>query len=450
MVLRIEFLNQNAIQKASITMAVAGKALVVDPATKVPIKFTGAQNISKTYDLTRDLPKGIDVHHAISLRFYVSLGTPLDASQFNAWGAPSLTNPSDPNWNVRWDIFEVTVTPTPGDYGDLSTINGYAIPMAIDTFKEPTPRKVPGTGMSTARSYKAGDPYGALKALMNANSANNNYGGYPPLVPANGIVTNGGQFVRLIGPNNGGFSPTLAMGGPFPSFNGYLEKVYSGGITTKFTDDGEVPGHTWDLKAGAIAVMNTHQMTLGGKIDGTDFSMRIDADSNVGTASAMYTFSSMVYMAPGPGTGNPGLHFTIGGQKSSEQDAVNKFGHDTVAQIYHDLFTAYTFGVIGNQQKVAGWSDPTYGNLSLNDMGSAGWRQLALDAIPSSQIPLFSKNILGPGCHNEWASTIYASSTTVYGFAYSDAFQPSIPQYSCQMKDGTPVNSWLVTILEDP
>lgn len=442
--LNVRFLNQRAPQKAWITMFVNGNSLIIDPATGKRVLFPGAMNSSNPIDLSR-LPQGLDVHHAISLRFYVSLDAPLDTSAFKSFGAPSYTNPADPNWNVRWDIFEVTVTPAPGDYGDLSTINGYAIPMMIDTFEAPKPG-APGRGMSTARSYFAGNPYSALEALMKANKANNNYGGYPPLVPADGIVTNGGKFVRLIGPNNGGFSATLAMGGPFPSFNGYLKKVSDNGITTKFTDDGEVPSHTWSLTAGATS----SQMTLDGTIDGTDFSMRIDADTDVGTASAMYTFSSMVYMAPGPGTNNPGLHFTIGGQKSNEQDAVNKFSHETVAQIYHDLFTAYTLGLIGNPEKVTGWSNQNYGNLSLNDMGSAGWRQLALDTVPSEQIPLFARNTLGPGCHHEWAGKIYASSRSVYGFAYSDALQHSIPQFSTKMKDGRDVNSWLVTILPDP
>lgn len=436
--LNIRFLNQNSIQNASITMVVDGNSLVIDPVTKKKINFGGAQNVSKTIPLTA-LPLGLDVYHAISLRFYVSLGTPLDASAFNTFGAPSLTNTMDPNWNVRWDIFEVTVTPTPGDYGDLSTINGYAIPMMIDTFETPTPG-APGTGMSTARSYYMGNPYGALKALMTANKNNNNYGG---LSPRDGIVMNGNQFVRLIGPNNGGFSPTLAMGGPFPSFNGYLDKVK--GIKTAFTDDGEVPGHTWNLTAGSTG----SQMTLDGTIDGTDFSMQIDADSSVGTPNAMYTWSSMVYMAPGPGSQNPGLHFKIAGQTSTEAEVVTKFTEKTVAQIYHDLFTAYSFGLVGNQQKVTNWSNPTYGGLTLNDMGSAGWRQLALDAIPSDQIPLFSKNMLGAGCHHEWAGKIYASSSSVYGFAYSDALQHSIAQQSYQLGDKS-VGSWLVTILPDP
>ena len=444
--LNIRFLNKNAIQQASITMVVDGNSLVINPATNRKIAFTGSQNVSKTIPLG-ELPHGLDVHHAISLRFYVSLGSPaLDASAFNTWGAPSLTNTSDPNWNVRWDIFEVTVTPKAGDYGDLSTINGYAIPMMIDTFESQKPG-APGTGMSTARSYRVGNPYAALQTLMNANSANNNYGGYPPLVPANGIVTNGGQFVRLIGPNNGGFSPTLAMGGPFPSFNGYLEKLK--GITTKLTDDGEVPGHTWNLTAGSTG----SKMTLEGVIDGTDFAMQIDKDTNVGTSTAMYTWSSMVYMAPGPGTGNPGLHFQLGKGKDkksvTEAEIVTKFTTATVSQIYHDLFTAYSFGLVGNQQKVTGWSNQKYSALSLNDMGSAGWRRLALDAVPSDQIPLFSKNMLGAGCHHEWAAKIYASSSSVYGFAYSDALQHSIAQQSYQLGD-KPVRSWLVTILPDP
>ncbi|MGE0095075.1 MAG: hypothetical protein AB7M05_02215 [Alphaproteobacteria bacterium] len=43
-----------------------------------------------------------------------------------------------------------------------------------------------------------------------------------------------------------------------------------------------------------------------------------------------------------------------------------------------------------------------------------------------------------------------ADIASVYGFAYSGFFQFPIGQHTHQLPDGTPVNSWRVTVLPDP
>lgn len=456
--LRVEFTNQNTTygpHRMWITMVVQPGQDVRFAATgeRIPFQNPTTWNNSKTYQITDpQMAKGIDVYSATSLRFYVSIGNPLKASTFdpppNGFGAPTYTNPGDPNWSVRWDIFELTVSNprSKDDLGDVSTINGYGIPMMIDTFSSRDPG-LPGTGLTTARSYSGAGPYASLEKMMNTYSGNNNLGG----VPANGIVKNGTEFLRLIGPPNGAFAPGLATGGPFPALNFYLQKVQQTGTKTPIKDVGRISGHTWDLTAGATAT----QMTLNGKVDGKDFTMALDADSNTGQPNAMYTFSSMVYQAPGPGTNNPGLHFTVAGRSVSEAGVVGVFGKHTLAEIYHDVFGGYCFGLIGNSKTVTGWTNPTYGNMSLNDMGSAGWVALAGDIgagkVQLSNVPLFSNQTgFGIGYHNEWASRLYASSPSVYGFAYSDWFQFPIGQHTYQLPNGTPVNSWRVTVLKDP
>ena len=453
--LRVEFTNQNTTYGPGqmwITMVVDPGQNVCFGGTNEQVPFANSFNNSPTYQITdKKLANGIDVYSAASLRFYVSLGTKFDASTFdpNGFGAPTFTNPSDPNWNVRWDIFELTVSDprSPDDLGDLSTINGYGIPMMIDTFTLPVPG-APGKGLTTARSYAGTAPYASLEALMKKNSSNNNLGG----VPADGIVKNGTNFLRLIGPPNGAFASALATGGPFPSLNFYLTDVYSRRVATPIADVGRISGHTWNLTAGATAT----QMTLNGKIDGKPFTMALDADTYVGKPNAMYTFSSMVYQAPGTGTQNPGLHFTYDGKPFTEVELVSKFGlQKTLAEIYHDVFSAYSFGFIGNNAVVKGWADPIYGKKSINDMGSAGWVKLAGDVgagkVPLSNVPLFSRRAgMEIGYHNEWASRLYTSSPSVYGFAYSDFFQFPIGQHTYKLPNGTPVNSWRVTVLPDP
>lgn len=474
--LRVEFTNQNKTYGADqmwITMFVdpAPTPNVCFGGTSEKVSFTGPLNNSPCYQITdKKLAEGIDVYSATSLRFYVSLGNPMDTKAFVAgstfFGAPTFTNPSDPNWNVRWDIFELTVSNprSPDDLGDLSTINGYGIPMMIDTFPLPKPG-ASGKGQTTARSYAEGSaPYSNLELLMKTYGGYNNLGG----VPATGIVTNGNNFLRLIGPPNGAFSPTLATGGPFPSLNFYLDKVLKNGVKTPIKDAGRISGHTWDLTASAAGTLTpkpaAKQMTLTGKIDGKDFDMTVDADSNVGQANAMYTFSSMVYQAPGTGSQNPGLHFKYDGKVITEADLIteldkNDKGHNhgkkALAEIYHDLFSAYCFGLVGNPNKVTGWTNSDYGNKSLNDMGSAGWVALAGDIgagkVLLANVPLFSeKTGKGYGYHNDWAALLYASSNSVYGFAYSDFFQFPIGQHTYKTPKGDMVNSWRVTVLADP
>ena len=466
--LRVEFTNQNTTYGADqmwITMVVNPGQNVCFGGTTEQVPFANSYNNSPTYQITdTKLKNGIDVYSAISLRFFVSIGTPLKACTFEpgqwqpgqckGFGGPTFTNPNDPNWNVRWDIFELTVSNprSPDDLGDLSSINGYGIPMMIDTFSLPLPGSS-GQGLTTARSYAGTAPYASLEALMKKNSSNNNLGG----VPADGIVKNGTNFLRLIGPPNGAFAPALATGGPFPSLNFYLTDVYNKRTRTPITDVGRISGHTWDLTAGATA----DQMTLSGKLDGELFTMAVDADKYVGKPNAMYTFSSMVYQAPGTGTQNPGLHFTYKGNSITEADLItaldkhNPHGRKALAEIYHDVFTAYSYGFIGNNAVVKGWANPTYGRKSINDMGSAGWVQLAGDVgagkVPLSNVPLFSRRAgMEVGYHNEWASRLYTSSPSVYGFAYSDFFQFPIGQHTYRLPNGTPVNSWRVTVLPDP
>jgi hypothetical protein len=464
--LRVEFTNQNTTYKDAnkmwITMVVQPGQNICFGGTQeqVPFLNPATWNNSKTYQINDPLLKnGIDVYSATSLRFYVSLGTGLKACTFDpgqfqqggcaGFGGPTFTNPSDPNWNVRWDIFELTVSNprSDDDLGDLSTINGYGIPMMIDTFTLPSPG-APGAGLTTARSYSGTAPYASLQSLMNKNTKNNNLGG----VPANGLVTNGTEFLRLIGPPNGAFAPALATGGPFPSLNFYLQDVHNKRVTTPITDVGRINGHTWDLTAGATST----QMTLSGKIDGKEFWMGLDADTNPGTPSALYTFSSMIYQAAGTGSQNPGLHFKFDGKAIKEDELVNKHGlQKTLAEIYHDVFSAYCFGLIGNPASVTGWTNAKFGKMSLNNMGSAGWVQLAGDIgagkVSLTNVPLFSRRSgMEVGYHNEWASRIYTSSASVYGFAYSDFFQFPIGQHTYMTPKGQRVNSWRVTVLPDP
>lgn len=205
---------------------------------------TSSQTLYWTAPLTLaqlNAGSGMSFTAAPSGRAYVSLGQPLvfSGSGVNggllSFGAPTYTNTSDPNWNVRWDVFEFTVTPAYGDQGDLTAINAIGIPMQMTSF----------IGSGTAQSVQTATNFGTLltglQAYQAANAANN-----ASSLPT--YVTTSGSFTRIIGINNGAQSGSVSSSnglggtgysssggatiGANATFGSYVSAVGSGSITT--------------------------------------------------------------------------------------------------------------------------------------------------------------------------------------------------------------------------
>ena len=203
---------------------------------------------------------GFQITQATSPRVYVSLGAPLaivgsgtlqDRGALT-YGTPSLSGTSDPNFNTRWDQFEITVTPAPGDQGDITAINAIAIPMSMQSFKSGT--VVQSTQNTTDWNALATN----LTSFVNSNSANNVYtspGNSSDPVIYNGSGTTVNDLLRIIGVNNGahsGYTPTvdgsgtiftpaggagnIAAIGAQPGFQDYVNHVASGTFVTPVED----------------------------------------------------------------------------------------------------------------------------------------------------------------------------------------------------------------------
>lgn len=203
---------------------------------------------------------GFQITLATSPRVYVSLGAPLVVQGSGTLqnrgvltnGTPSLSGTTDPNFNTRWDQFEITVTPAVGDQGDITAINSIAIPMRMQSFKSGA--VVQSTQNTTDWSVLASN----LTAFVNSNSANNIYteaGNTPDPVIYNGSGTTVNDILRIIGVNNGahaGYTPTIAGSGTIftpaggagdiaaigaqPDFQGYVNHVASGTYVTPISD----------------------------------------------------------------------------------------------------------------------------------------------------------------------------------------------------------------------
>lgn len=213
---------------------------------------------------------GMSFASAPSVRAYVSLGQPLVFSGSGvdggllSFGSPTYTNTNDPNWNVRWDVFEFTVSnpPSYADQGDLTAINAIGIPMRMTSFIGS------GTGQSVQTATDFGELLTGLQSYQTANAGNN-----ASNLPT--YVTTSDSFTRIIGINNGaqagsgtsanslgGTAYTSSGGatiGANATFGSYVSAVGSGAITTPLAmsqtaaNGGNVTG-TYGFTAVASAV----------------------------------------------------------------------------------------------------------------------------------------------------------------------------------------------------
>lgn len=199
---------------------------------------------------------GLTVTKADSVRAYVSLGSPMTVlptttgtnvlynNSMAVFGQPSISNTADPNYNIRWDLFEIAVTPAVSDQGDVTAINATAIPMRMESFTATS--STPVQTIETSSNYAA--LLTAAQAYYNANLANNT----DPQLPTNPMVMNGTNFLRAMGITNGqqaaaavasngsnGFIYTPAGGagavatiGVNATFGDYVAYVHQNNVTT--------------------------------------------------------------------------------------------------------------------------------------------------------------------------------------------------------------------------
>ncbi len=459
-----------------------------------------------------ELASGVEITTAPSTRIYVSLGKPLDgaadplthSNPFSSFGNPSPTDPSDPNWNTRWDYFETTLSDprSPNDYGDISAINQLAIPLQIDLYDSASDQTQPHLLQSARTAPDPSALAASLKALADANVANNNHAGLlgdwyietPSGAPS---PTNPypGTFLRQVAPASGGTSPEWI--GPFPSMNDYATFVAQGCVapieatltdTTSILDTvqqsydmittascsetnevtglkvyGTVETSTWD--AGS---MTWNAPTS----DGKTYEMRIALDTEVGQMSgANYSLSNALYGSAWQDNSGVSYWITEAAVTTpvTREDFLASVSSNstmalqTVNQWMQNLFVGYDFGLIGNTNTVSNLpSGSLLEGVTLNDMGSAGWAELKAlidgGTLATSDVPFFTlTDGMGHPLYNQWAKLVFDDSQTVYGMQYSDMFQPLLALYTYQthfVNDAYQVTahdvlSWKVTILPD-
>ena len=489
-----------------------------------------------------ELSSGIDVTYAAASRVYVSLGSTFAVTGSggilgeigtgnNRAGAPNATALSDPNFNVRWDVFELTYEggTNSQDQMDLTAINMTAVPMRLENFtgtatSGPT-RTKQQTGQ-TAVSTNSGNDYNTLLTNMQtlAGSGTSNNASNWDSLPTNwyvlgsntgGTAAPGSEFLRMIGPNAASSigaqtnitgttsgtvnmemfpipvtgtvnSSTLGLGaqaviGPYFDFAEYIDYVHANTFYTIISDTIANNGNTYswsgtlqtvaftggsysatwgnatEIVTGYMyyaagtnnAIQWESQITRNGTNAGTlEIIIPEAADVVAGSSSfTNYLRSKIIYDGSADSYGVMFVFTDTLGASTTFFDfnAVNDLlGGDmksVQAQIFHDLTSAFQFGLIGNTNTIT-LNGTTQ---SLSDWGSEGWRIMENSGTAFN---MFSGTLaMINDFFNQWAAQIYGSSDDIYGSVYSDFFQKVLLQSS--ELNGDDITSWDLTILPD-
>jgi len=167
-------------------------------------------------------------------RVWFSIGSPLTflLNPGPALVEPSVSNPSDPNINLRWDFCEFTFN-TSQLYADISYVDFVSIPIGISL-----------TDTSGAVQNVTGIPAGGLDTVCSGLIAQHNAdgAGWNQL-----IVTSGGSNLRALSPNNGIVMNSSLFSGYFQP---YIDQVWSKYQSTSLTVDTQA---SWGSVTGQVS-----------------------------------------------------------------------------------------------------------------------------------------------------------------------------------------------------
>lgn len=414
---------------------------------------------SDAYSLNTIASMGLQINYATSLSGFISYGSSAGIAKLAAGTQPLIFpgGTGSPTAETRWSQFEVSYGNVPGIAGfqsgaDLTNISQFGGALKMEIFQGATSQGFTGNSLSTGQTMRN------LHALS----------GFDP----NAVVQNGGQYVRLIGPN---VFPASVSGmdvkNPYPKFNDYMKS-----LNTKFGDTGNaVPGGITNLAPGQspggmgavgttaaasgsgatanIVAGNTYDLDyhFGAKV----VQVTAPVGDNPGTYSVELT--GFVNATGRNGAGNTGTQETttftalsiLVSADNTTSDFLTNFiyqqsltgnGISTTLLGWDDLNTLFSSAFVSAalQEKVAG--DFSQGILTgLVDSVGAGnkssyewWTQESQNAYANAQS--------NPDFYSQWANEIYINSPgadtsaesgpfsfgSVYGSPFDDRFNSQL------------------------
>lgn len=362
---------------------------------------------------------------SFSGRVYVCYGSPW-AVQYTGYEPGQAV--TDPNFFLRYDKMEMTFTGAPADVANLTSIDYWAVPMSLETFKAgKSVQTVSGlVGKTTAQ-----DVFDKLNKLTTppvsgvAGPGGTDGSPLPALVPGAFTQYPGGPapgtaFARIIGPSSyPSVYPNVGIPVmPYDTLEEYLKwlrhnygKATKRGVVVKTLGKG-VAGYIVGEFAGvgpnvpASGPQSRQSYNYAAFIeDNLDICLReleIDlvegADVNEGGNTILFKRDDLLNPSGIYGGNTP---FYLNGASTPTAPA-----NDVYGWIGGDLFSGMNIGALGSQAKVDG--------KVVGAMHSQDWFKLPVSGFYGG-LQKGTKN------YNQWSAAL-AELSDAYNFAYSDRF----------------------------
>ena len=361
--LKVTFVNQNPDYDTSNIYVLFHASAFAASCSSGPVELTTC------YSLDYFGTAGVTLSNATGGLCYLSLGKPLTSNS----SEPSFYNWTDPDYTTRWDRFELTFNGSPYDVADLTGINSFAIPIELNTYKTNVARETRGYQVDahTMISY--------LQATATTNTAV--------------IYDDNTNFIRVIGPTS---YPNGDVG-PYVTFDGYVEQIRTGGISSLIVGQFSGPGGASNL--------TTQIYNFTATIDSATNLVMVGGSSTPGGVGTNHTI-----IVAGD---DIAYHIYANNPAYLVDGASNSFANNDVYSAgVRDILSGFAIGYVGSTV-----TDPVT-HVAFKNEASSNW-YAATQPLAFSDVQSNKSN------YNQYAEVFWRHSDS-YGFPFSDRLHKSV------------------------
>ncbi len=362
----------------------------------------------KVYFILQSMSPGVTAVHTGG-----SAGSPTDPIQTESQITPTGTPSSAQTLNYRYDSFEVTFTPAAADAGNLTDINGFGIPMAVEVVYSGTS---PTT--SASRGYLiSGGAVGTSGTIWNELAAAGSSGSIQYYAPGGGLT---GPRMAIspataLANNVGGTSYSSSNWNPYIAALGASSATSAGSGGSAGAQQIQIAGYFNGAPDGNQVWHNAGFYSYRVTSSGDNFVLTPDANSQIKGAITITPtdLANSIYMTLGNATVS-GLS-TGTGTGATTTLTMNTGSNNEWGTVLRDFVAGFTAGYWGGT--ATSLNPGVTGSLVLNKE----WNQdptYAFGGTSSSGQP-GAVTPFGSVVYDDYAKVFFRE-TNSYGNGYSD------------------------------
>jgi len=392
-----------------------------------PIRFESETDLmSVPVSLAQIGKAGLIVSKLAGAVIFVSYGAPLNSRK----SAPSYIGKGAEDYHTPFQPFELTRTGSPTDQGDLTAINYFTAPMAIQSYC----------------GGPQGDPLQAVEYTKDVQTLATALQALTHSSP-DAVIKHEGRMIRIIGPSS--YGP--GQHNPYPTLKDYVISVHHAGQVTQIVNH-----NAFNIKDPRTQILTNYDFGLDlkatAKADGSieitgEIHTTLIPEGQPAQAGPSFTHCTLILRADPEDL----YDYAIYGQVISEamsfsggwlnlKDYIHTVGLDaqsayeiTQNLAVGEITSGLLMGFVNSDVTPAGATQP------LKDMPSAQWWSLKPVQAFSSLQPAQPR-------YNVYANTLYwGSENSVYSIPYSDRLGDG-PLVNTVQYEGRDVDTWVVTL----